>query len=95
MRRAAATMQVESMKGSSVQRQEQLDREAAELQQQQVELTQRLSDFQTRVLRTEAALQEREAALGDLQVTGGRAGVGQCSTNVQGANASSCSITAC
>lgn len=60
--------QVESIKASTLQRQQQLDSEAAELQQQQAELTQRLLDFQGRVSRTEAALQEREAQLGDLQV---------------------------
>lgn len=51
-----------------MQRQQQLDNDAAQLQQQDAELTQRLLDFQAQVAHTEAALQEREAALGDLQV---------------------------
>jgi uncharacterized protein YlxW (UPF0749 family) len=60
--------QVESIKVSTVQRQQQLDSEAAALQRQEAELNQRLRDFQARVAQAEAALQEREAALGDLQV---------------------------
>lgn len=63
--------QVESIKATSVSRQQQLDVEAAELQQQQAELTQRLLDFQARVAHTEASLQEREAALAELQVSAG------------------------
>lgn len=60
--------QVESIKVSTVQRQQQLDSEAAALQRQEAELNQRVRDFQARVVQAEAALQEREAALGDLQV---------------------------
>jgi septal ring factor EnvC (AmiA/AmiB activator) len=52
-----------------MQRQQQLDSDAAQLQQQDAELTRQLRDFQAQVAHTEAALQEREAALGDLQVT--------------------------
>jgi hypothetical protein len=64
-------LQVEAIKASTVARQQQLDLKATELQQQQAELNQRLLTFQERVSRTEATLQERQAALNGLQVGGG------------------------
>jgi uncharacterized protein YlxW (UPF0749 family) len=60
--------QVESIKASTLHRQQQVDSEAVQLQHQQAELTQQMLEFQTRVARAEASVQEREAALGDLQV---------------------------
>lgn len=64
-------LQVESIKASTLHRQQQLDSEAAQLQQQQAKLTQQLLEFQARVGHAEASLQDREAALGDLQVMHG------------------------